>query len=274
MGVKSTDPVETTVLKPFARNNRRSEDPGAAQKCRAPRARPGPPSSHCGSSSNKSWTTVSASTFAPLRRGNHRLSWRKEKRTQMGSASSNQRTRCLLREESEDALLLKEQCAFDEKSNERFSGAPCCLGCHHAQLGTKWDSRQRLWLQVVGRARTLLARSRVLNGHHGGRSSWADDGSRADSAQKAVGGKRPEKSTSPSSRSPTGSGCVTHAESCSEQQLFLAHDRPWNFWPNRWVEQTRCTTTSDQLHVSAVALHQLSTRKRTLIGATDVLVRR
>ena len=129
---------------------------------------------------------MSASTFAPSRRGNHRLSWRKEKRTQMGSASSIQRRRCLLREECEDALLLKEQCAFDEKSNERFSGAPCCLGCHHAQLGTKWDSRQRLWLQVVGCARALPARSRVLNRHHWSvRSSWVDDGSRADSAKSA-----------------------------------------------------------------------------------------
>ena len=149
------DPVGTRVLEPFARNHRRSEDLGAAQKSRAPRARPRPPSSHCGSSSDKLWTIVSSSEFAPLRRGNHRLSWRKGKRTRMITrivsnelpfsslcaqmkshqckltrmeiASSTQRRRCFLREECEDALLLKEQCTVDEKSNKRFSGAPRCL---------------------------------------------------------------------------------------------------------------------------------------------------
>ena len=55
------------------------------------------------------------------KRGNHRLSWRKEKRTRMEIASS-QRRRCLLREECEEAWLVKKQCAVDEKSNER---SPC-----------------------------------------------------------------------------------------------------------------------------------------------------
>ena len=71
---------------------------------------------------------MSSSAFAPLRRGNHRLSWRNEKRTRMEIASTTQRRSCLLREECEDALLLKEQCAVDEKSNERFSGATMLLG--------------------------------------------------------------------------------------------------------------------------------------------------
>ena len=45
------------------------------------------------------------------------------------------------------------------------------------------------------------------------------------------------------------------------------------------MEQIRHATTSDQLHVFAAmcgvvgALHQLSTRKRTFMRATDVLVR-
>ena len=137
MGVKSMDPVGTTALEPFARNHQRSEDLDAAQKSRAPRARPRPPSSHCGSSSNRLWTIVSSSAIAPLRRGSHRLSWRKERRTRMEIASSTQRRKCLLREECEDALLLKEQCAVDEQTRG-----------HHVQLGTKWDSSQRLWLPV------------------------------------------------------------------------------------------------------------------------------
>ena len=49
--------------------------------------------------------------------------------------------------------------------------------------------------------------------------------------------------------------------------------------PNCWLEQIRHATTSGQLHVFAAtcgvvgALHQLSTRNRTFMGATDVLVR-
>ena len=212
------------------------------------------------------------------------FSWRKEKRTQMGSASSIQRRRCLLREECEDALLLKEQCAFDKKSNERFSGAPCCLGCHNAQLGTKWDSRQRLWLPVVGRARGLAGAQPSVE--------WAPLGVFA----------RPGPMMAPEPIQLKVRGCGWKASRKVDVTFFQIVDRfqlrnlcrimlrtavapgspqtmellakPLGRADPLYYHQRPAPCLCSHVWCCSVALHQLSTRKRTLMGATDVLVRR
>ena len=74
---------------------------------------------------------VSDLAFTPSRTGNHPLSWRKEERTRMGAASSTQRRRCLLRKLCTDALLLKEQCAFNQKVEREI------FACHHTQTGNE-----------------------------------------------------------------------------------------------------------------------------------------